>query len=168
MIINEEEIINYDGQGWPICKMNLRSIIEALGGVYNEDTNKWEIPESEKLDVYPTRLIDDGMGYGVDEQYIVEVSLLNGSNNTPRCYIFTEPELKDMDIWREVGVYPCYTFEHEGIEYTISSISPSSDGVVKCFFVCHYIDEEEKNFIKLFSIDELKEILKNGRNKIYI
>lgn len=108
---DKEEIINYDSQGWPIYKMNLREIIQALGGVYNKHTCKWEIKESNNLDVYPTRLIDDGMGYGVDEQYIVEVSVFDGSNNTPRCNIFTEPILENKDIWDEVGVFPCYTFE---------------------------------------------------------
>jgi hypothetical protein len=62
----------YDFQGWPCSIMNLKEILLALG--FEESDGKLSISvDDEILDAYPRILEDDGMGYGVDECYIVEV-----------------------------------------------------------------------------------------------
>ncbi len=69
-----ENIVCYDFQGWPEYKMNLREILLALGG--QQDGNFIKFPSNTPLmDIYPRILVDDGMGYGVDENVIVSVDI---------------------------------------------------------------------------------------------
>lgn len=69
-----EDIVCYDFQGWPENKMNLREILLALGG--QQDGNFIKFPSNTPLmDIYPRILVDDGMGYGVDENVIVSVDI---------------------------------------------------------------------------------------------
>lgn len=69
-----EDIVCYDFQGWPEYKMNLREILLALGG--QQDGNFIKFPSNTPLmDIYPRTLVDDGMGYGVDENVIVSVDI---------------------------------------------------------------------------------------------
>ena len=69
-----EDIVCYDFQGWPEYKMNLREILLALGGQQDSDSIKFpsDVP---LMGIYPRILIDDGMGYGVDENVIVSVDI---------------------------------------------------------------------------------------------
>lgn len=68
----KEDVVCYDFQGWPEFKMNLREILLALGGLC--ENGKISFDEKDPLmDVYPRILADDGMGYGVDENVIVEI-----------------------------------------------------------------------------------------------
>ena len=54
--------------------MNLREILLALGG--QQDGNFIKFPSNTPLmDIYPRILVDDGMGYGVDENVIVSVDI---------------------------------------------------------------------------------------------
>lgn len=64
--------ISYDFQGWPMNAMTLLEILEKLG--FKKEGNKvvGEISE-DLLNAYPVLLEDDGMGYGVNQQYIIEV-----------------------------------------------------------------------------------------------
>ena len=55
-------------------KMNLREILLALGGQQEGDFIKFS-SGSALMDIYPRILIDDGMGYGVDENVIVSVDI---------------------------------------------------------------------------------------------
>ena len=69
-----EDIVCFDFQGWPEYKMNLREILLALGG--QQDGNFIKFPSNTPLmDIYPRILVDDGMGYGVDENVIVSVDI---------------------------------------------------------------------------------------------
>lgn len=69
-----EDIVCYDFQDWPEYKMNLREILLALGG--QQDGNFIKFPSNTPLmDIYPRILVDDGMGYGVDENVIVSVDI---------------------------------------------------------------------------------------------
>lgn len=72
-MIAEKDQINFDSQGWPIYKMNLREILESLGGKEIDGKIVFD-SNSPLMDIYPIIVVDDGMGYGVDENYIVEVS----------------------------------------------------------------------------------------------
>ena len=68
----KEDIVHYDFQGWPEYKMNLREILIALGGKTEGDTISFDMNDP-LMDVYPRIFVDDGMGYGVDENVIVTV-----------------------------------------------------------------------------------------------
>ena len=67
--------IGTDFQGWPICAMNLGEILKRLGFV--EDDKAISLQKNEKteklLKSYPRLLTDDGMGYGVNPEYVTEV-----------------------------------------------------------------------------------------------
>ncbi len=80
-----EDLIDYDFQGWPVFKMNLREILLALGG--RPEGNQIVFDEGSTLmSAYPMVLIDDGMGYGVDDSAVVSVDAREGVVN-----IFREP-----------------------------------------------------------------------------
>ena len=66
--------------------MNLREILVALGGVYENGKISFDEKDT-MMEVYPRILIDDGMGYGVDENVIVEVDY--------------DREQEDIKIFRE-------------------------------------------------------------------
>ena len=66
--------IGTDFQGWPIKAMSLKDILLQLG--FEEDENGLSIKKDNPLlDPYPRLLIDDGMGYGVDAQFVVETDI---------------------------------------------------------------------------------------------
>lgn len=52
--------------------MNLREILIALGGKVEGDTISFDLNDP-LMDIYPRILVDDGMGYGIDENVIVSV-----------------------------------------------------------------------------------------------
>lgn len=81
-----EDIVCYDFQGWPEYKMNLREILLALGGQQEGDFIKFP-SNAPLMDIYPRILVDDGMGYGVDENVIVSVDI--------------DPQNKYINIFRE-------------------------------------------------------------------
>lgn len=63
--------IGTDFQGWPVNAMNLREILKRLG--FKENKNSFSISKKNKLlDAYPCLLEDDGMGYGVNSEYVIE------------------------------------------------------------------------------------------------
>lgn len=75
---NEQDMLGYDFQGWPIYKKNLREIISAIG--FKIEDGKWTMDNSNPLlDCYPVTLEDDGMGYGINEKFIEEVGVVEGS-----------------------------------------------------------------------------------------
>ena len=62
-----------DFQGWPVKIKTLREILDQLG--FKEKDGFYGLPnDSELLDAYPRLLRDDGMGYGVEERYLIEAS----------------------------------------------------------------------------------------------
>lgn len=66
----DEDIIAYDFQGWPYYKMNLKEVLLALGGKVDGDSISFDLHHP-LLDVYPMVYTDDGMGYYVDDSFIV-------------------------------------------------------------------------------------------------
>ncbi len=89
----DKDIISIDSQGWPVYKKTLREILESLGarvenGIIGFDNDNFI------LDVYPTILEDDGMGYGVSPKYITEASSYS-SNGNNSINIFVEPKNED-------------------------------------------------------------------------
>ena len=81
-----EDIICYDFQGWPEYKMNLREILLALGGQQDGNYIKF-LSDAPQMDIYPRILVEDGMGYGVDESVIVSVDI--------------DPQSEYINIFRE-------------------------------------------------------------------
>lgn len=62
-----------DFQGWPVKIKTLREILDQLG--FKEKDGFYGLPnDDELLDAYPRLLEDDGMGYGVEERYLIEAS----------------------------------------------------------------------------------------------
>ena len=84
----EEDIIDYDFQGWPVYKMNIRSILKSLG--FECEGGKWIIDDADPtLDIYPCVLEDDGMGYGVNEQCITSVDVFENDGQR-YCNVFVD------------------------------------------------------------------------------
>lgn len=73
--LNGKLLLGVDFQGWPVVGRTLREILERIG--FKESNGKLELElndSSEKLlNSYPRLLEDDGMGYGVDEEFITVV-----------------------------------------------------------------------------------------------
>lgn len=71
---NREALVDYNFQGWPVFKMNLREVLLALGG--RPEGNLIVFDEGSTLmSAYPRVLMDDGMGYGVDDSAVVAISV---------------------------------------------------------------------------------------------
>lgn len=100
METKKENIIGFDFQGWPICKKNIRDILKYLG--LELINGKWQIDDSdERLNIFPKKLNDDGMGYGVNEEWITEVDVHMSNEQIPHsfCNIFTEKETPNIQLW---------------------------------------------------------------------
>lgn len=158
----KEDIINFEVMGgWPMYRMNLRDIIVSLGGKLNKETNKWEIDENEVLNTYPRRLKDDGMGYGVDEEWIVSFDVFNDRDkpNEHYCNVFTERGIDYAQIWVNNHIFPGCGIVIDGERYTIDCVDETDEGFM---FQANKHDEDDWRTIidkKLLSEDKLKEIL---------
>lgn len=75
--------------------MNLREILLALGGKENKDTIIFQ--NNSKLDLYPVRFTDDGMGYGINKEWITSVDL-----NKQYINIFTDKEWPKENIRQRI------------------------------------------------------------------
>jgi len=102
-----EDIVCYDFQGWPEYKMNLREILLALGGQQDGDYIKFP-SDAPLMEIYPRILVDDGMGYGVDENVIVSVDVdqHNGYINFSIIGFF-------LLLMRAFPCFPCSTLKPE-------------------------------------------------------
>ena len=88
----KEDIITYEVMGGlPIYKMNVREILEWLGGKIEGDKIYFDL-SNPIMELYPVCVRDDGMGYGVDETFITEVSC-----GEDFVTIFREKEDKDRE-----------------------------------------------------------------------
>ena len=65
--------IGKDFQGWPICKLTFKELLNELGLV-DENGEVHIKSDNPILDVFPIRVRDDGMGYGIDDQYFISAS----------------------------------------------------------------------------------------------
>ena len=99
----KEDLVTYDFQGWPVFKKTLKEFLIYIGGIENED-GSITFNNKELLDCYPLIYTDDGMGYGVNESYIVEADKYF---DEPAISIFIEPkpspeyQQKLIDRWNE-------------------------------------------------------------------
>ena len=118
-MIEKNSIIAFDFQGWPVEKMSLEDIIKRIGGVYNPDTNKYEIECTDKLKRFPVVYEDDGMAYGVNPKYISEVDL---TTDEPQLWLDAEDE--NIDVYLEDETCPgMVVFSPEDVQYHVSGYS---------------------------------------------
>lgn len=106
---NDKTIVNFDSQGWPNRKMDLKSILETIGfGTY--EVNGEQIfgikADSKLLETYPSTLEDDGMGYGVNEQFVVDVTNSGENDDEIYCHFFVEAEMENKDMWFDNHILP--------------------------------------------------------------
>lgn len=125
----KENIVNFDFQGYPEFKMSIKDIIEKLGAVYNKETNKWEIPNEEWLECFPMIVEDDGMGYGVNEQYIIDVDVDKIGNT---CNIWADKKLDNVELYTETRFYPGSFFKINDKEYYVNEICYADIEHTKC------------------------------------
>ena len=100
----DEDIIAYEVMGdCPVYKMNVREILEALGGKVKNNKIIFDL-SNPIMELYPITVTDDGMGYGVDEEFITEVNY-----GDDFVTIFREKEDKDrekrLEEWRKEDEY---------------------------------------------------------------
>lgn len=147
---NKENIINFDFQGWPEFKMSIKDIIERLGGKLNEETNKWEIPNSYWMVQCPTILHDDGMGFGVNDEYIVDI---NVDKIGQTCTIWADKKLDNVELYAATGFYPGAFFKIDNKEYCVNEI-------------CYADEEHSKCIIKVMEWDYKESTDENGNINI--
>ncbi len=122
----KENIINFDFQGCPEFKMSIKDIIERVGGKLNEETNKWEIPNKDWMLQCPTILHDDGMGYDVNVEYIVDINI------SQTCNIWVDKKLDNVELYAATGFYPGAFFKIGDKEYCINEICYADIEHSKC------------------------------------
>jgi len=153
--IYNQNVINFEVMGgWPIEKMNIREILQKFGAKFNKETNNWEIPESSTLDIFPRRLEDDGMGYGVNMQYIISVDI-HEEEKESYCNIFTEDELDYIDVWKRNNIFPGMPVYIDNKEYVATNVDETDNGFIFTF-KCY----DDKNIITILE-SNLEDFLKN-------
>ena len=100
---NNENIIGFDFQGWPITKLSVREILERLGAKLNDTTGIYEIENTQALNLYPRVLGDDGMAYGIEKGFITEFEI---SPNNDYCNVFVDKKDENIDVYLEDETVP--------------------------------------------------------------
>lgn len=73
--------LDFDFQGWLIPNLTLRQILEQIGFVVDEETNRLYINNNDSiLDRCPNVIEDDGMGYGSKTSKITHIEKLENIN----------------------------------------------------------------------------------------
>lgn len=98
--LRDDNIINIHQQYGYTHKMTVRDILKYLGAELcdNADGTKyWKIDDNdETLNIYPRTLEDDGMGYGVNEKYIISTDL---DKDKKYINLFIDDTLQHVDLW---------------------------------------------------------------------
>ena len=106
---NDKTFVNVDSQGWPERKIDVRTLLESLGfGTYEINGESYLAIKSDAkvLDAYPTILEDDGMGYGTNEQFVIDVTSNHNEEAEAYCHFFVEKELENKDMWLDNHILP--------------------------------------------------------------
>lgn len=100
--MDEKNIIGYDFQGWPIYKITLREILTRLGAEksYDGSVFGWDVNDP-LLDMCPTVLEDDGMGYGINEKYIVDANCTVKDGEYTSFHIWVDTENNNKELKNE-------------------------------------------------------------------
>ena len=89
-LITHDEIVGYDFQGWPLYQLRVISLLRAMG---MSDDIIDQIPE-DILTSTITTLEDDSMGYGVNEECIVNCAI---DKNKNIVYLWRIPNSRKED-----------------------------------------------------------------------
>lgn len=74
--VTHDKIVGHDYQGWPLYQLRVISLLRTMG--MSEDVIK-QLPE-DILTSTITTLEDDGMGYGINEECIVNCAIDKNKN----------------------------------------------------------------------------------------
>ena len=108
--------IGEDFQGWPIEIQTLKDILIGLGFSYDGELG-FTAPNKDIINAYPKLLTDDGMGYGVNQEWVTEADgELYEETITAKTYGFDEEKkevtdeikkhsVKVFNIFRDVNPY---------------------------------------------------------------
>ena len=86
-LLTHDEIVGYDFQGWPLYPLRIISLLRAMG---MSDDIIDQIPEDTLTSTIST-LEDDGMGYGINEECIVNCAI---DKNKNIVYLWRIPNVK--------------------------------------------------------------------------
>lgn len=86
-LVTSDEIVGYDSCGWPLYPLRIISLLRAMG---MSDDIIDQIPE-DILTSTITTLEDDGMGYGINEECIVNCAI---DKNKNIVYLWRIPNVK--------------------------------------------------------------------------
>ena len=86
-LVTHDEIVGYDSYGWPLYPLRIISLLRTMG---MSDDIIDQIPE-DILTSTITTLEDDGMGYGVNEECIVNCAI---DKNKNIVYLWRIPNVK--------------------------------------------------------------------------
>ena len=86
-LVTHDKIVGYDFQGWPLYQLRVISLLRTMG---MSDDIIDQIPE-DILTSTITTLEDDGMGYGVNEECIVNCAI---DKNKNIVYLWRIPNVK--------------------------------------------------------------------------
>ena len=75
-LVTHDEIVGYDHYGWPLYQLRVISLLRAMG---MSDDIIGQIPE-DILTSTITTLEDDSMGYGINEECIVNCAIDKNKN----------------------------------------------------------------------------------------
>lgn len=122
-MINKDNIISFDFQGWPIEKMNMRDIINSIFHPETIEVNGKKYiaiaEDDQALDKFPELLEDDGMGYGVNLQYITDA---NVSNDKSSIIMFRESAIDHIDVYLKYKVQPLDTLTIDDKKWVLLNI----------------------------------------------
>lgn len=86
-LLTHDKIVGYDFQGWPLYQLRVISLLRTIG---MSDDIIDQIPE-DILTPTITTLEDDGMGYGINEECIVNCAI---DKNKNIVYLWRIPNVK--------------------------------------------------------------------------
>lgn len=89
-LVTHDDIVGHDFQGWPLYQLRVISLLHAMG---MSDDIIDQIPK-DILTSTITTLEDDGMGYGVNEEYIVNCAI---DKNNNIVYLWRIPKARKED-----------------------------------------------------------------------
>ena len=136
-------VINFDAQGWPLSKASISIMLELLGGKLNEETNTWEIPNDPRFDsIYPRTLEDDGMGYGVNKMYIVDVDT---NLDEGYCNIWVERQMDNAMSFIELCTYPGEYWYLNDKTWAIADIIGEGDKRIVVMYEVKYNEDARCN-----------------------
>ena len=147
--MKEENIINFDFQGWPIKKMPLKEILERLG-IYD-----YKIQDEKLLDTCPLLLTDDGMGYGVSEAYITEVNVAGD-----KIIMFRDAVLKGVEKFVDLKTFPGDVIKYKGKEFSVVRVNDEGNFVLYELNTDKLIDAKgEQHEMVVLTPEELNKLL---------